>query len=407
MEVLGVKPCFDPLLPERLAEHVDLIAERMFELVLVHVPLYRTLRDDERIAFRQAQRDGFLASMILWRDGRLATPEELAPHRAVGAARAAEGRPLAAVLRAYRLGSIAIFEYATREALPDLPAVELANVTRLILGFSDQMANELTIGYTEASNTLAAQQGHARRELFEDLIAGRFEATSTIVERASFLGITLPTLPSITVANPPAGDSATPTLPDRAELLLHKIRRERPGLSVLSLISRGRLVLVSETIETEPLESALRDSRLNAVTLHAGELGSVPAAYELALQVSTVLSHENLPGRRLVGDAEARFISRLARSQADDDAVDRMILGPLLEPDHEDLLATLDAYLLAGNSVSAASVLRIHPQTMRHRLRRIRTLTGRDPARGWDRFLLETSLRVHQMAHPTPPGRKR
>ena len=70
------------------------------------------------------------------------------------------------------------------------------------------------------------------------------------------------------------------------------------------------------------------------------------------------------------------------------------MLGPLALAQRADLLETLDACLAVGNAVSAARRLGIHAQTMRYRLKRIRELTGRDPAQGWDRFLLELALRI-------------
>ena len=66
------------------------------------------------------------------------------------------------------------------------------------------------------------------------------------------------------------------------------------------------------------------------------------------------------------------------------------MLGAVTGPGSEHLVEGLDAYLQTGSAAEGAATLHIHPQTMRYRLRRLVTLTGRDPRRPWDRFILET-----------------
>jgi len=68
------------------------------------------------------------------------------------------------------------------------------------------------------------------------------------------------------------------------------------------------------------------------------------------------------------------------------------VLGPLRE--HAHLRAGLDALLAAGSVAGAAAADGLHVQTMHHRVRRIASLTGRDPRRPWDRFVLELATLV-------------
>jgi sugar diacid utilization regulator len=67
------------------------------------------------------------------------------------------------------------------------------------------------------------------------------------------------------------------------------------------------------------------------------------------------------------------------------------VLGPVAETKNAHLLEGLKAYLSRGSSTEAAQALGLHPQTMRHRLRRITELSGRDVRLSWDRLMLDTA----------------
>lgn len=66
--------------------------------------------------------------------------------------------------------------------------------------------------------------------------------------------------------------------------------------------------------------------------------------------------------------------------------VARSVLGPLLDPARRHLSEALTARPDTGSAAAAAGLLGGHPQTLRHRLRRVRGLTGRDPRDPWHRL---------------------
>ncbi|MGB3370172.1 MAG: helix-turn-helix domain-containing protein, partial [Rhodococcus sp. (in: high G+C Gram-positive bacteria)] len=88
-----------------------------------------------------------------------------------------------------------------------------------------------------------------------------------------------------------------------------------------------------------------------------------------------------------------------ARPTADTTAVVRAVLGPLTEAANGHILDGVSAFIATGTATAAASELRIHPQTLRYRLRRARELTGRDPRHGWHRLALDTALQLRQLAN--------
>ena len=75
-------------------------------------------------------------------------------------------------------------------------------------------------------------------------------------------------------------------------------------------------------------------------------------------------------------------------------------LGPLVEHDSARkaaLVATLRAYLETGEQQQAAQRLRVHPNTLRYRLDRIREITGLDLEDPETRLNLAVALRVQSL----------
>lgn len=396
--------CREPGLPEQLGRETDFATEVLMERVLEEIPLYRTLDAVQLADVRETVRAGYLAVLELWAVGRMATAGELGRFRANGATRAAEGRPLPLVLRAYRVTGLAIYDYVVEHPDVHLSLEDERNFARLTMAFVDQLSNEVTIGYVEATGQLASQQGRARREFLEDLLAGRLLAATEVAERARTLGLTLPSHPSLVVAVPKVGDGSL--LADQAGAALEALAAASGEAPRWQFITRGQLVLiVDDAIDTGLIRRILAAAGLTGVVVDVADLTEIATAYQRARQVHELLQAAMLPAGLTVGHDEALVLSLLARARRDPLAEQACtaILGDLRVPANAVLLETLDAYFTTGNAVSAAHRLGVHAQTMRYRLNRIREITGRDPAQGWDRFLLELALRLG--ARPaTPPA---
>ena len=96
--------------------------------------------------------------------------------------------------------------------------------------------------------------------------------------------------------------------------------------------------------------------------------------------------------RSVLGEGDDLVLALLAaRPAADPARVVSSVLGAVSGPDSQHLVEGLDAYLRTGSASEGAALLGLHPQTMRYRLRRLVALTGRDPRRPWDRFVLEAA----------------
>lgn len=403
-----LQPCRHDGLPARLAAEADAVTEHLMERVLEEIPLYRTLDPVQLADVRETVRLGYLAALELWATGSLAGPEQVARFRANGATRAAEGRPLPLVLRAYRVTALGIYDHVVGHPDVQLDPEEERNFARLVMAFVDQLSNEVTIGYVETTGQLASQQGRARRDFLDDLLAGRLLGAAEIAERAATLGLTLPRDPCLVLAAPPVGEGSA--LADRARIAVAELSRARGEgdgpASRVQLITRGRLVLIDERIDHRTLRRVLDGAGLKGVVLDVPDLTDLATAYRRAQLVLDYAQSAVVPAHSAISDDDALALALLARTSEDPAAAPMIAatLRGLAAPDHQDLRNTLDAYLAAGNAVSAAHSLGIHAQTMRYRLRRIREITGRDPAHGWDRFLLELALRLSRRTGASDPA---
>lgn len=129
-----------------------------------------------------------------------------------------------------------------------------------------------------------------------------------------------------------------------------------------------------------------------------------PAAVEGALrEVTSVM--ESLARFKRWGQVVAvpeLGLTGLLAAVSDERLVDysRRHLGPLIEHDSARkgaLVATLRAYLETGEQQHAAKRLRVHPNTLRYRLERIREITGLDLEDPETRLNLAVALRVQAL----------
>ena len=251
----------------------------------------------------------------------------------------------------------------------------------------------------------ALRQTHRRfaAELF-DLAAREGEGhSSEIAQRLAELGL-----------EPNAGLVAIMCdRPDPDEWLGHlEDALAGAGRRAVATTRAGRLVAVAEWTPGAPVEPLTTD-----LTAAMGE--------EAAVGVGTVVSHCALLDASV---ADARRACRLARLRQDSSHAATAgeltshkgllaqqdpgllahfrdeLLGPLEDHDAahgSELLATLEAFLMSGGRwTQTADQMHVHVNTLRHRLARVETLTGRSLNDPDDRVDLHLALRVTRRANP-------
>ena len=357
------------------------------------VPAYAVL-DDGRLDEVRAIAAWALDRLLhLWvTDGAL-TPADLRRFRGIAAARAADGRPMPAVLRAYRVAATVLTDEIAA-ARPPLGAPDAFALTRMALTTLDTLSEEMATAYTATSEDLAGDRDRALRLLLDDLITGRHASIGALTGRAARLGVQLPDSYCLLVAEPT--DAAGPAVTREAALGLLVALVGPGGAGTSPVTVRGsRPVLLLPAAAGERAPQALHERGLRGCAISGESLDRIAVAYRLAADaLDTAPAHAHHPARVLT-DGDAQVLALLGgRPTAPPEHLSRLILGPLTQPGRQHLMAALTTYLDTGSANAAARRLGLHPQSLRYRLRRIADLTHRDPRDPWQRLALDIARTI-------------
>ncbi|WP_241721388.1 PucR family transcriptional regulator [Streptomyces lydicus] len=357
------------------------------------VPAYAAL-DDSRLNEVRAIAAWALDRLLqLWvTDGAL-TPADLRRFRGIAAARAADGRPVQAVLRAYRVAATVLTDEIAA-ATPPPGAPDAFALARMALTTLDTLSEEMATAYTATSEDLTADRDRALRLLLDDLIAGRHASIGALTDRAARLGGQLPDPYCLLVAESAAADGAGVTQ-ETATGLLSSFGGHGGGLAPLVTVRDARAVLLLPAAVGASAPRALGQRGLRGCALSGESLDRIAVAYRLAADaLDTAPAHAHHP-ERVLTDGDAQVLALLGgRPAATPEQISRLILGPLRQPGRRHLMDALTTYLDTGSANAAARRLGLHPQSLRYRLRRIADLTTRDPRDPWQRLTLDIARTI-------------
>jgi hypothetical protein len=390
---------FRPAVAARLAElapllldQLDAVTERMVAVLLRTEPAYRELAagpdEDLQASVRAGMEQGMRALV-----GTGAPGSGRVPAREVGRRRAAQGIPLEAVLRAYRLGG-----QVTWEAL--LAAARLANggddpllleVAGSVWRANDRDCGEVAEGYREEQRRRALADEEARRRALDALLDGR-GGDGVLRAHAELLGLPPRGRLLVVVALPGAG--GRPALPEP------EVALQGPGMrAVWGTRSVAQVGLVS--LGVRRLADVV--ARLDGLT--AGPVGvsavvdGVPEVAE-AFRLAESAARSLPPAVPRVATIDERLPEALLSNSPEIHS--RLVgqsFGGLLELPREEravLMETLAAFLAAdGSPTRAADALYCHRNTVMHRLRRIESVTGRKVTDPRSRLLWQLALLTH------------
>ena len=369
------------------------VVEDVVAAVHAQVPVYAALDDSRLPEVRAIAAWGVDRMLHLWAtDGTLA-PADLRRFRGIAAARAADGRPVQAVLRAYRVAATVLTDEVTARA-GDLTAADGFALARVMLTALDTLSEEMATAYAATTEDLAGDRDRAQRLLLDDLIAGRHASAGALTDRSARLGVHLPDPYCLLVAEPTTEGGPDISYEEAAGLLAALGNRGTP-LSALSTVRGSRAVLLLPAAAVHRAPAALDERTWRACAITGEGLDRVAVAHRLAADaLDTAPAHAHRPGRVLT-DADAHVLALLAgHPAATAEHIAHLVLGPLTEPDQRHLLQALTAYIDAGSATAAARALHLHPQSLRYRLRRILALTSRDPRDPWQRLTLDVARTI-------------
>jgi hypothetical protein len=393
---------YHPVTNKRERVRQELLADpRLVEAVVdaVHeqVPAYTALdgsRFPEVRAIAAWATDRLLDQWVT--DGSTGAAD-LRRFRGIAAARAADGRPLQAVLRAYRVAAAVLADEVAARA-PQLSTKDAFALTQLLLRAMDTIAEEMTTAYAAASERLTGDRDRALRLLLDDLIAGRHASLGALSARATRLGIQLPDVYCLLVAEPTGDTSADGSFDislATATALLAALDGDGSRGASLATTHGSRAVLLLPATAADAVPGVLRGHAWRGCVISGQGLDRVQAAHRLAAGALDTAPPHAHQADRVLTDADAHVLALLAgHPVASPDQIGRIVLGPLVDPAQRHLLEALTAYIDTGSANAAARALHLHPQSVRYRLRRVRDITSRDPQNPWQRLTLDIARTI-------------
>ncbi|MFC6148713.1 MULTISPECIES: helix-turn-helix domain-containing protein [Mumia] len=357
-----------------VARDADQVTARVIGVVLREIPAYAHVSPTQRDEIAAIASWALQRTVEMWVDESSMTASDLRRFRGIGAARATDGRPLPAILRAYRIAAVESADLIVELGAGTLDVTDVAALNRTMLVGVDELSEALFAGYEEASAHLREDRDRVLATLAADLLAGRQTSRAALADRSTRLGITIPSRLVLTLTAP----SATPTPVPRTESPSHP----RPF----------HLTHASASHTAHLTEGLLPPSTGGRVVLDDLTVAQLPRAYRLATG-----AYDHAPARAYarsgpLGLADVLLVALLAGTDPEAGSdLPAAALGPLLEPAQAHLLDGLAAYLDHGRATEAAAALSLHPQSVRHRLRRVRDLTGRDLDDSWDRLVVDVA----------------
>ena len=393
-----------------LTSNLPTLTDRVVTAVTSEVPAYRNLAPGQLDEVQQIAAWGLVRVLEAWTAGEGLTTSDLRRFEGIGAARALDGRPLTALLRAYHVAARVITDLVVEASGPSLTATDAVSLARLWMATIDQLTSAVVNGHTQAREHVESDPGRGLTLLLDDLLAGRHSTASAVQARAAHLGVRLPSAaglllvpsglvdPSVLVDTleraATARDDGAPTHSSSA----HSSSPPRSDLTATTLHEGWWVVLDRRLADPDVTRQVLR-SCLGARAAHACWAPTAPDevanTFHLLARAAPLAPEHLWEQRPYLGpeDASCLLLTSGEHTPPPLSALTTGILHRLLAPleEHPALRATLDAFLATGSAEQAARRLGCHPQTLRHRIARIAALTGRDLRRTWDRHVLEVA----------------
>lgn len=389
---------------ERLRANSASMAEESVKRFRREIPGYaeiddRALLDD--VADHVREHHAAIAAVLT--SGEQASARQLEFIRPHAALRARRGVPLADFMHAFRIGHLVVWE-SVLELAEDVEGMRTAlDVVGTLITYIDHASTNAAEAYLEAQQLLVAEGERVRRDLLEELLAGREPSPGPRQAAARAAGIA-PGAACVVIVGTPV---AEPTDELALRVAASRISKALGGpVPALAVARQDEVVVIWALAErdrelTEPLERARQQLLREGTSLAIGAsiapsgAGAIGIAYRDALAAIERLPPEggvlSLSSVRLSDfltmrpdETALRLVDPRIRQFLDDDAARN---GTLTNT----LLQYADADM---NARVAADRLFIHVNTAYQRLDRIAERTGLDMRRFADVQELLASARL-------------
>ncbi|MFI5612942.1 helix-turn-helix domain-containing protein [Amycolatopsis sp. NPDC051903] len=373
----------EPALPELIESTTRQILEQM--------PVYREQRFVTHAELRNSVRANLDYVMRTLRGERM---PDLSQARATGRARALQGAPLPEVLRAYRIGLTEVWHrfvlLTARGENQDLAGLVAA--TSAVWALVDDYAEALTLSYRDTAAEVVVAHQNRRSALVEALFAGGAATEGTLWDIARVLELSLDgTFVVVAAETPRLGHEPLPKIEQRLREAQHASAwRLTPDLQVgvVSLRDPSASKVIVDLLRENPV------GRVGMSPVFSG-LGNTARA----LHFARVALSSMAPGATgLVQFTESPLAGLVASAPEASVQLAHHVLRPILDLPGDDrnvLLLTLRAWFdCQGSTKLTSERMFCHPNTIRHRLRRITEELGRSLTNPADIAELGAALRA-------------
>ncbi|TNC29077.1 PucR family transcriptional regulator [Amycolatopsis alkalitolerans] len=301
--------------------------------------------------------------------------------RGIGRAEAHSGRTLDQLNAALRIGGrVAWRRVARAERQRTLPASDVSWLADRLFGFLDELAALATRGYREVHQHADDGGLGVRRRLLQMVLARPAAEPAAIADLARTIGWPLPEQCALIAVEPVRPEPAL------GADVLADLREPEPYLLVPGPVTGERL---------QRLSAAVSGTRLAVGP--TVPLAEAPSSLRWARQALRLVLDGVLPDLPVTACAEHWSTLWLLGDPALLNQVAKRRLAPLsaFAPKQRARLAgTLFAWLRAqGNVQETAANLRVHPRTVRYRMRQIEDAFAGDLHEPTARFEIEAALR--------------
>lgn len=368
----------EPAIAAVLRTGLQPVIEDVIVAVAREVPAYA--RDEDArvsVAVQQGVRVALERLMDLLGHDDAPLGPATAVYQQIGAAEYRAGRPLQAVLAAYRVGALATWRgLSAISTQAGIDAVQTARLAEACFAYIDEISAVSAAGYAAAQSADAGRREALRTALVASLIdpAGQ----GRVGADAAQLGWQVPQRVVVAVWSEGEavegqlaarfGDLTVAVLADDQQMLLRRLDRCSASVGTV-----------------EPVALAAT-SYEHAKALHRLRCAGVIDQHGLALAA------HHLPALLL----------------ASDESITRALIADVLQPlaglddnRREIAVDTAASWLLNGGSRAAvAQQLHVHPQTVAYRMENVRSLFGAELATAEGRWRLLLALRAEQQLRP-------
>ncbi|WP_340687737.1 helix-turn-helix domain-containing protein [Amycolatopsis coloradensis] len=348
--------------------------------IRAEMPVYRDAQFVSHAELRTSVRNNL---EFVMRTLRGTEEPDLAQARATGRARALQGAPLPELLRAYRIGLTEVWnrfvDLTASSEHQDLRGLVAA--TSAIWALIDDYAEALTTTYRDTTAEVMLAHQSRRSALVEALFAGGAATEGTLWDIARVLELSLDgTYVVVAAETPRVGHEPLPQIENRL--------RERHHASAWRLTPDLQVGVVSmrDPVASQVIIELLGENQ-------TGRIGVSPVFTGLgntsrALHLARVALSSLMPGSTgMVQFNESPLAGLVASAPEASVQLAHHVLRPVLDLPGDDrnvLLLTLRAWFECQGSTKLTSErMFCHPNTIRHRLKRISEELGRsltDPA---------------------------